>query len=268
MDVQDLPIWLIFFGTTLVIVLSIEFGYRVGSTAHRKSEDEKESPVSAIAGSVLALLAFMLAFTFSLASDRYDARKSLVRDQAVSIRTAYARADFLPEPDREESQSLIREYVDILVEIGNADSLADAPAFVDQSLVIHDRLWAIAVRNVNTGWTSEIASSYTESLTDMSNVQALRVAISLQARMPAGVWGVLFVLLILGMFAVGYQTAIAASRRSWAMLVLALSFSVVIGLVAALDNPKSGFLHASQQPIADVQTWIDHEAQRSASISD
>ena len=39
---------------------AIEVGYRLGLSAHRRSRQEKESPVSAIEGSVLALLAFIL----------------------------------------------------------------------------------------------------------------------------------------------------------------------------------------------------------------
>lgn len=47
----------------------------------------------------------------------------------------------------------------------------------------------------------------------------------------------------------GYQTAIAGSRRSWATPVLAISFAVVVALIAALDRPESGYFAASQQPL-------------------
>ena len=45
-------------------------------------------------------MAFILAFTFGIVADRYDARRALVREQAAVIRTAYLRSDFLPEPSR------------------------------------------------------------------------------------------------------------------------------------------------------------------------
>jgi hypothetical protein len=57
-----------FAGSTFLVLVSIEAGYRLGQRAHRRSAEEKESPVSAIEGSVLALLAFFLAFTFAMAS--------------------------------------------------------------------------------------------------------------------------------------------------------------------------------------------------------
>ena len=49
-----------------------------------------------IAGAILALATFMLAFTFGIVADRYDTKKGLVREDANAIRTAWQRSDFLP----------------------------------------------------------------------------------------------------------------------------------------------------------------------------
>jgi hypothetical protein len=73
------------------------------------------------------------------------------------------------------------------------------------------------------------------------------------AAIPAGIWLGLYALVVLAMLAVGYQTAIAGSRRTWVMLMLALSFSLVIPLIAALDRPQSGYVPVSQQPLQDVR---------------
>jgi len=85
MNFDFTPVWLLFSGAVLLVMLSIEAGYRMGRSSCRRSEDEKESPVSAIAGSVLGLVALMLAFTFGIVSDRYDSRKGLVREEANSM---------------------------------------------------------------------------------------------------------------------------------------------------------------------------------------
>jgi hypothetical protein len=254
--IDDLPLWLLFVLTTGLIVAAIELGYFLGKRAHRRSEDEKESPVSAIAGTVLALLAFILAFTFGIVADRYDARKALVREQANAIRTAYTRADFLPEPSRDQSKTLYHEYVALLVQAGHSGYLANVSAELADMRTIEAQLWEMAVANVRAGDNSDISAGYVESLNDMANVLATRVAVAVESRIPTGLWVVLYVLVGLGMVAVGYQTAIAASRRSWAMVVLALSFSIVICLIAALDDPARGYLPVSQRPLADVQAEI------------
>src|SRR6476661_6683187 len=106
MKMDEIPLWLLFLGTILLVVGTIELGYLLGQAARRRSAEEKESPVSAIAGTVLALLAFILAFTFGIVADRYDNRKALVREEAGAIRTSYTEASFLPEPDRDTARGL------------------------------------------------------------------------------------------------------------------------------------------------------------------
>ena len=243
----------LFVVTVIVVVVAIEGGFRLGRAIHRKSEDEKESPVSAIAGCVLGPLAFILAFTFAIVSDRYDARKALVRDEANAIRTVFLRSDFLPESDRGEAAELLRRYVDdrlAAVQSHDPDRIEEV---LKDATRIQRQLWDMAVVNARKDMNSDVAALYIESLNDLTNVHALRVAVGLQMRVPLGIWLVLYALVILGMGAIGYQTAIAGSRRSWAMTVLAISFSLVIALIAALDNPHSGYVTVSQQPLMDLR---------------
>jgi hypothetical protein len=252
--IDDIPTWLLFVITTLLVAGTIELGYLAGKRAHRRSEDEKESPVSAIAGTVLALLAFILAFTFGIVTDKYDARKALVREQALAIRTAYNSSDFLPQPLRDESQALYHEYIALVVEAGTTGQIREElAATLAEIRAIQVQLWELAVENVRSGDTTDISSFYVQSVDEMRNVTALRVAVAVQSRMPPRLVIVLYVLVGLGMFAVGYQTAIAASRRTWLMLLMALSFSIVMTLIAVLDNPERGVIGVSQQPLIDLQ---------------
>ena len=69
---------------------------------------------------------------------------------------------------------------------------------------------------------------------------------------PERFWVVLYSITVLGMMAVGYQTGIAASKRSTGQLNLAVSFALVFALIASLDRPDSGVLSVSQRPLADL----------------
>ena len=145
---EAIPVWALFVATALLVVLAIEAGYVLGRRALRRSKNEKESPVSAIAAGTLALLAFMLAFTFGIVSDRYDARKDLVRQEANAIRTAWQRSDFLPEPDRSQAVALLKEYVDHRLAAVQPAALHDPALLADQvaqSIRIQNQLWDMAV---------------------------------------------------------------------------------------------------------------------------
>ena len=74
-------------------------------------------------------------------------------------------------------------------------------------------------------------------------------------RMPIGIWIVLYSLTILGMVSMGYHAGIAASKRSNATWVLAVSFAMVITLIAALDRPW-GVTMVTQQPLVDLEKFM------------
>jgi len=261
MRIDIIPIWVLFVGTILLVVGSIEVGYRLGHMARRRSDDEKESPVSAIAGSVLGLVAFMLAFTFGIVSDRYDARKALVREEANTLRTTWQRADFLPEPNRTEVRELLRKYVAHRLPTDQANLSHRAfdekvQTILSEGEMIQRRLWDIVVANARKDMNSDIGALYVDSVNQMTEVHASRVAVALQQRIPVGVWLVLCCLTSLGMSALGYQTGIAGSKRSLAQPLLAISFSMVVALIASLDRPVNTFVKVPQQPLIDLYEWM------------
>ncbi len=255
-----IPIWLQFLLTVGIIMLAIEAGYWLGQRSHRNSDEEKESPVSAISGVILGLLAFILAFTFGMTSDRFDARKALVRTEANAIRTSWMRADFLPQPQRDEAKLLLIDYIESRVKVVEARDLAELAVVVNKSVTIQHDLWAMAQVGAAGDMNSDQAALYFEALNQMNDVHSLRVSLGLQSRLPSLYWFVLYALVILGMFAVGYQAAIAGSRRSWVMLVLAISFSIVITLIVAMDQPQSGLIPVSQQPLENIQQIMLEES--------
>ena len=255
MIIDAIPVWALFIVTAALVVFTLEIGFRVGKRVRRRSTEERESPVSAIAGTILGLLSFMLAFTFSIASDRYDRKKSLVREEANVLRTVWHRSDFLQEPDRAKTKTLLREYLDHRIafhESGNRET-AD-PSLADSVHKQHE-MWDIAVTNVRKDpfLNSDIGAMYVESVNQIADVHALRVNQGLQARIPSALWSVLYVLMFLGMIGLGYQTAIADSSRSRASFLLAFAFSLVIALIAALDYPMSRFVRVSHEPLVMLQ---------------
>lgn len=259
MQLDAMPIWGFFAVTILVVTVAVEAGYRLGRAMHRRSEDEKESPVSAIAGAILGLAAFMLAFAFGIVSDRHATRRELVRDEAVAIRTAWHRSDFLPESDRAEASALLRQYVDARVSFAQGGSLdpAQVKSLLSETERVQSRLWDMAVANARKDMNSDVAALYIDSLNEVNGLHAMRVAIALQARIQTEVWIVLYCVTILGMLSVGYQTGIAGSRRSIAWPILALSFALVFAMIASLDRPDSGVLKVTQQPLIDLREEMD-----------
>jgi hypothetical protein len=262
MTIDAIPIWALFLGIVVIVLASIEGGYRLGRYAHLRAEEEKESPVAAIAGSVLGLGAFLLAFTFGIVANRYDAKKQLVREEANAIRTTWLRSDFLPESDRAQTRGLIRKYLEARLAFAQSPNfdLQRAKVLLAQAEEDQARLWEIAVVNARKDMNSDVAALYIESLNELFAIHASRVIQGMQARIPIAIWIMLLALTSLGMVAVGYQTGIAGSKRSLARPILAVSFALVFALIADLDLPGGGFVRVSQQPLIDVQTWMSKDS--------
>ncbi len=243
------PLWLLFAAVPAISALAMEGGYRLGRWRHARSEDEQPTPVGAMAGSVVGLFAFLLAFTFGLAAARYETRRQAVLDEANAIGTTYLRTRLLPEPQRGASAALLREYVDVRVRGLHGGKLDDSVA---RSQELQDRLWAEAGRAADTD-RGPITGLYVQSLNQMIDLHAVRVQAGVRSRIPGSIWAGLVALSLLAMASVGYQAGLSATRRSPEMVVLVLAFAGVMFLIADTDRPGEGFLTEDPQALIDVQ---------------
>ena len=244
-----LPLWGLFIFILLVVLLSVECGYRLGKYRRSRSEQEKDAPVGTMVGATLGLLAFILAFTFGLAAARFDTRRQVLLDEANAIGTTYLRAGILPER-REEIRAFLRDYVGARLEAIRSGNIAEG---MRQSENIQHQLWsqaeAIGEKNPN----SIVVGLFIQSLNEMIDLHAKRVQAGLRSRIPGPIWVALFAVAALSLATMGYHAGLVGTRRSLAVLAVAFTFSVVIELIADLDRPQEGVLRVSQRALLDVQ---------------
>jgi hypothetical protein len=250
---DSIPIWLVLLLTAATIIASVEIGYRVGVFRARKSEREREAPIDSMVGSTLGLLAFMLAFTFGMATARYDARKQLVVDEATAIRTVDLRAQLLPEPQRSGIRDPLREYVDVRLQGAlDPDKLAEA---IKRSEEIHNILWS-QLKSFGSEVLPPDRAALTGALAEVINLHTKRLNAVTQNRIHSAIWVALYSLAALAMGMVGYRTGMAGKRSTIAIVVVAFAFSAVISLINDLDRPQQGLLRVSQQTMIDLQTKL------------
>ncbi len=244
-----LPLWALFLVIVTLVLCAIEGGYRLGGYRRGRAEHEKDAPVGAMVGATLGLLAFMLAFTFGMASSRFDSRKSLVLDEANAIGTTYLRAAMLPD-GRDEVRGLLRDYVDARLATVRTGEMAEG---VRRAEDLQSQLWTRAAAVGQQHPNSIVVGLFVESLNEVIDLHARRVTAGLRNRIPGAIWVVLFTLAMLSLGAMGYHSGLVGTARSLAVIAVALAFSAVIGLVVDLDRPQEGTLRVSQQALIDVQ---------------
>jgi len=251
---QQTPLWLFFPATVTVVLASVAGGHRLGRRVRGKEADETEGPAGTTVGSNFALLAFILAFTFNMTASRFDARKELLLEEINSIGTTYLRTDFLPEPTRSAAQKLLREYVDIRVQ--GASDIGKLQQAVNDSELIQEELWSQLVELTTQDHDPRLLSLYIQALNDVFDNHAKRVTVGTRHQIPGVIWLALFFVTMLATGAMGYQFGLTEARSNTMVLVLSLSFSAVIMLIADLDRSGEGLLRLNQDPMIELQAKI------------
>ncbi len=252
LDLSNFPLSAVFLIGLFGILLVTEIGWQLGI----RTKDGGGSNITTLESAMLGLLALMLAFTFSMALSRFEARRDAVLNEANSIGTTALRARLLSNPYRSETLKLLREYTHIRIQIvQQATSLAQSKTIIDRSNAIQEALWqqAKAAASKDSGLVP--TGLFIQSLNEMIDDQGKRLS-ALRNRVPNSVLlTLLAIAAVAGAFA-GYASAVDTHRTRLPIYVMGLLISVVIFLIIDLDRPSAGFITNNQQPMLDLAASI------------
>lgn len=251
--VDSIPILGVFTAFVIIALVVSEVGYRTGHWWQERTPDEKEGPTTMIVGSLLALMAFLLAITMGMASDRFDSRRALVLAEANAVGTVYLRAGYLPEPASSETRALLRAYVPLRIA---TNDLAQIRRNVASSVKIQAELWSIAEELSRVTPESVVLGLYIDSLNEVIDLHEERVITGIYSRVPGTILFLLLFGSILTLAMVGYNAGLTRRRSPLTAAVLVTVLGAVITLVFDLDRPQGGFLEVSQRPLIDLQDQI------------
>lgn len=250
---MDLTLTLVimFLVPLLVVLIPIMIGERYGQYQARKLRAADAVSVGSVVTAALGLLAFILAFTFQMASNRYDNRKQLLVQEVDHIRTAFLRSGLIHEPIRSKTKELLIEYVNLRVD------LVFDPSKIGYSYTrseqILDSCWRFAETLAKEDRSSEVYALYTSSINDLYSSYNERLTVVMEFRIPKVVFWILGIITVLSMLALGYQFGISGKGNFNFNLLLAIIFAVVMLLIMVLDHPETGLVKVSQQPMIKLQ---------------
>jgi ABC-type multidrug transport system fused ATPase/permease subunit len=238
----------------LVVLIPIFMGQRYGIYRSKKTEDMQHTPVGTVVGSTFGLLAFMLAFTFQIVSNRYDTRKELLVAEVTNIRTAYLRAGLIPEPFRTETRNLLVEYVDLRIQVAGDPSKIGHLRTRSQQIL--DTFWSYSEKLGELDRSSENYSLFISSINDLVDNYNQRITMALEFRIPVVILWALFIITFFSMLALGYQFGISGKGSFRINLLLGVIFAVVMFLILALDRPETGLAQVNQKPMYTLQQQL------------
>jgi hypothetical protein len=247
---DSMPVLGVFTVTIAAVLLAIELGFQVGMFRNRRGGADREAPLSAITGAHFALLAFIMGFSFSQAADHFVARKRLILEEANAIGTAHLRAGLVGQAEGAALQKLFGEYA--AVRASGARQDLEASELIEQSLALQAEIWQQVERLARRGLPTPLDALLVAAVNDVFDIHEMRVSAYQRNRIPPTLWGVLFLLLIVAMSGMGYFSSMNSKRNPVATTTLALSFSLVMLLIADLDRPRHGLLKTDHSVIVEL----------------
>ena len=211
-----------------------------------------EANTTTLGAAILGLLALMISFTFAMALTRFDARRDALLNEANAIGTAALRARLLPAPYDAESLKLLRDYVQIRLDIASrVQTPAEMNAAIARSNEIQEALW-LRVKSVMAKDNAMVPTGhYIQALNETFDDQEKRLT-AFRNRVPNIVLLGLYGISVVAIGFAGYASGTAKRRWRFPVHIMGILVAAVILLIQDIDRPGAGFISVSQQPMIDT----------------
>jgi hypothetical protein len=250
-------------GMFLAILVMLEVGRRIGMRHHAKDPENAGKGLGPLEGAVLGLMGLLIAFTFSGAGSRFDARRKLIVQETNAIGTAYLRLALLPAATQPPLREYFRQYLDERLAFyqnvpHDGATLKAAKARTD---ALQAQIWSQAIEATRqlSGLpnANAVTSLVIQSLNDMIDIVTTRMA-ALQTHPPRIVYETLVALVLASALLAGYQIA-AQKKRTWFHMV-GFATIVALSVIIILDYeyPRVGLIRIDpvDQLLVDLRESI------------
>jgi hypothetical protein len=240
---MDRIIVALIFATGLFVgmILLLEMGRRLGRRRQGRDEEGARAGLGAVEGAVFALLGLLIAFTFSGAASRFDARRQLIVQEANATGTAWLRLDLLPSNAQPELRDLFRRYLDLrLAAYRKMPDIEAAREELSRANALQGEIWNKAVAACQES-PNPLKAQLIPPLNEMFDVATTRT-MATRMHPPAIIFVMLGVLALTSSLLAGYAMA-GGKTRSWIHVVgFALIMATTVYVILDLEFPRLGII--------------------------
>lgn len=239
---------------TGVIVL-LEVGRRIGARRLAKEGEAAAKGFGAIEAAVFALLGLILAFSFSGALTRFDARRHLIVAEANNIGTAFLRIDLLPADAQAPMRDLFRRYLDSRIEAyRKLPDMEAVKAELARSVKLQSEIWSLAVSSSQTSPTPQAMMLLLPALNAMIDITTTRTEAA-RIHSPLIIWVMLGALTFACALFAGYDMASRKHLNLFHSAAFAVVLAVTVYVIIDLEYPRIGLIQMSDsdQVLVDLR---------------
>ena len=248
-------------GTIFAVALSagvlvlLEIGRRIGARQLAEEGETASKGLGAIEGAIFGLLGLILAFSFSGALTRFDARRHLVVEEANDIGTAWLRVALLPADAQPPMRDLFRRYLDSRIEVyRKVPDMEAVKSEQARSAKLQSEIWVLAVSSTREVGTAQAPMLLLTALNAMFDITTTRTEAA-RVHPPLMIFGMLGALTLACSLFAGYDMAIRRRLNLLHSVAFAAVLSVTAYVIIDLEYPRLGFIQISDsdQVLVDLR---------------
>jgi len=243
--IAGLDAWVI----ALIFAVSMFAFFLLGIRRRRLSPAPPGDSGEKFTDASMALLGLLLAFTFSMALNRYDDRRQAMVAETNAIGDLYTTATLLPEPTRSEFQTLLRNYATQRLEGRRQRALRNTPEHVTAAArQMQATATEIVARMVDE--RTPVTVPLVNTLNNLTSTYAAYLA-AYRERLPVIVLIMLFLGSAIPSFLMGRQGATNMVHKS-GPLAFGLLVTLVIYVTFDLNQPSGGLITIADEPLVEL----------------
>jgi hypothetical protein len=234
----------------LLSVAGFWFSAWLAASFHKRKPEVLEKvrdDLNLVLGATLTLLGLVIGFTFSMAVSRYDQRKNYEEGEANAIGTEYVRADFLPSQDAQKVRVLLKAYLEQRILHYRSRKEQELLQIEAKTALLQAEMWS-TVASPTKSQATPIAALVASGMNDVLNSQGYTQA-AWWNRIPTAAWALLILLSFLANILLGFSTH---GRRPFLLLVLPITLSISLFLIADIDSPRRGVIRVYPQNLESL----------------
>jgi hypothetical protein len=245
-------------GLFLGMVLFLEIGHRLRLRMMARHPEKSVAGLGVVEGALFALMGLVIAFTFSGAAARFDAKRELIVDEANNIGTAYLRVDLLPEAAQPELREKFRQYVDARLEsYKNLPTVGGVMPRMETAAELQQDIWKLSITATREAANPQAAMLLLPALNAMFDIANTR-AMATQLHPPPIIFILLATLALVCSLLAGFGMA-EGRARSWIhILAFALVLTVTVYVIIDMEYPRVGLIRIEHfdQTLVDVRATM------------
>lgn len=250
------PLWLIGIAIIVIGVGTCEVTLAIVRRFDKRSAIKiDKGSRSYIVTPIFALLAFMLATTFSMGLSRFDARRVAMTDEVNAISTEYLRASLLDDPYASQLRAELRSFAHCRI-VPDGISPAALASRVRQCRSLGEQLWSTTRVALLPLRTNTLGTNVTTGMNDVLNA-ARRRDIAGRAFIPTRVLNMLLICIGAASAALGFALSDSKQRFHAGAVLLLTLYAISFVLILDIDGSMKGAIAVSQRPMRELAAQLD-----------